>query len=571
MIRKLIKIIKTITDNRFFPVVLIAGLSVFTFASILRPGYFPMHDDLQVFRLLEMDKCIKDGQIPCRWVPDAGFGYGYPLFNYYPPFPYYLGEIFHLVGLGVGFFDTVKILYALSLLSSGVFMYLLAKEFFGKTAGFISAVLYLFAPYHALDLYVRGALNEFFALAIIPLVFWSVAKFIREEKFWQIILTAVSFGLLFLSHNIMTMIFSPILAVWAGLLFLFKEKKDIKIFLKLGLAALWGLGLAAFFFLPVLLEKQYAHTETMFIGYFNYLAHFADLKQMFLSTYWGFGGSTWGPGDEMSFQIGYFHWLLAFASFIFAAVTFKKNKLLSSMVFLGFIFGMGAAFLAHSKSSFIWEKVNFLAYLQFPWRLVGVTTFGFSLAGGFLVYLVEKTRIKSFLIFFLAAFIIAINFSYFQPGKWFPNVTEREKFSGPLWDLQVTGGIFDYLPIYAKYPPAGPPSGPYELTDGKAEITSLSKGTNWISFRAKTENGAKIRLSQYDFPGWTVKIDGKKIVHTHEDELGRINFVLPAGDHAVSAKLEDTLVRKTANLISLFSWILVAAVFLRKHLYAVKG
>ena len=56
--------------------------------------YFTHHDDVQVIRLYEMDKCFKDYQIPCRWVPDLGGLYGYPIFNYYAPFPYYVMEGF---------------------------------------------------------------------------------------------------------------------------------------------------------------------------------------------------------------------------------------------------------------------------------------------------------------------------------------------------------------------------------------------------------------------------------------------------------------------------------------------
>src|SRR3989344_8453561 len=78
-----------------------------TIKSILRFSYYPMHDDFHPIRLLEMDKCIKDGQIPCRWVPDMGFGYGYPHFNYYAPTPYYVMEIFHL--LGFSYLGSIKV------------------------------------------------------------------------------------------------------------------------------------------------------------------------------------------------------------------------------------------------------------------------------------------------------------------------------------------------------------------------------------------------------------------------------------------------------------------------------
>ena len=99
-----------------------------SFFRLLRPGFFPIQDDMQVFRLFEMDKCIQDFQIPCRWIPDGGYQYGYPQFNFYAPGVYYLGEIIHLIGFQ--FIDSIKILFILGFVFSGITMFVLAREFF---------------------------------------------------------------------------------------------------------------------------------------------------------------------------------------------------------------------------------------------------------------------------------------------------------------------------------------------------------------------------------------------------------------------------------------------------------
>lgn len=79
---------------------------------LFKPGYFSMHDDLQMMRQLQMEKCWQDRQIPCRWVPDMGYGFGYPLFNFYPPLPYYVGQVFRW--LGSSFTGTAKLLLLFS-------------------------------------------------------------------------------------------------------------------------------------------------------------------------------------------------------------------------------------------------------------------------------------------------------------------------------------------------------------------------------------------------------------------------------------------------------------------------
>src|SRR3990167_4146974 len=118
------------------------------------PGYFSHHDSLQVMRIFEMRKCFADLQIPCRWVSDMGYGNGYPIFNFYGPLPYYVGAIFMF--LGISALSATKLMILIGVASAGVSMFFLAKEFWGKIGGLLSATLYLYAPYHALDTYVRG-------------------------------------------------------------------------------------------------------------------------------------------------------------------------------------------------------------------------------------------------------------------------------------------------------------------------------------------------------------------------------------------------------------------------------
>jgi len=106
---------------------------------------------------VEFDKCIKALQIPCRWAPDAGLGYGEPLFNFYGQFTYAVGEIYHLLGGSI--INSVKFLFILSLAGSGISMYFLAKRIWKNDyAALVSSVVYLYAPYRSLDVWVRGAL-----------------------------------------------------------------------------------------------------------------------------------------------------------------------------------------------------------------------------------------------------------------------------------------------------------------------------------------------------------------------------------------------------------------------------
>ena len=66
--------------------------------TLFKKGFFKMHDFTHVARLVELDKAVKDGHFPPRLAKDLGWGYGMPLFHFYGPMPYFLGEVFHLIG-----------------------------------------------------------------------------------------------------------------------------------------------------------------------------------------------------------------------------------------------------------------------------------------------------------------------------------------------------------------------------------------------------------------------------------------------------------------------------------------
>lgn len=544
------------TKNLVF-LLLIFLLSCFSWRSLTYPGYFSMHDDMQFIRIYEMDKCFKDGQIPCRWVPDLGYGYGYPLFNYYPPFPYFLGELFHLLGFSILY--SVKIVFGLSLIFSGVFMYFLAKEFWGEWGGLLAAIFYIYAPYRAVDVYVRGALAESWGLVWFPLVFLAIYKIIINEKkaFFWVWLLAASLGFLFLSHNIMSLIFSPFALIWA-LFWLGLEKKPKKI-IPLILGGIWGFFISAFFILPALWEKKFAHTETMLMGYFNYLAHFADLRQLFLNTKWGWGASVWGPEDGMPFMIGFFHWggvVVNFLLSLFFWFRKEKKKFWLTMFLTGTF--LLTVFMTHSRSTPIWMKIKILEYLQFPWRFLAPLAFFSSFLGGALISFLKNCQLQKIFALVLIGGTIVLYGSYFRPEKFYFDEKDNDRLSGEKWEESLKNAIFDYLPIYASYPPGEKAPSLPQFISGGGEIGDFQKGTNWQKMKVTINSSqATIRLSLYDFPGWKVYVDGKETEIDHNNFLGLITFKVNEGTHEIVAKLTDTLPRKIGNSLSLVGFSLL--------------
>src|SRR3989338_8348388 len=281
-------------NKKLLAPILILFFTIILSQAMLRPGLYVIHDYQQIARLFVFDKALKSGQFPVRWVDGLGFGFGYPLFNFYPPFVYFLGEIFHI--LGFGFVNSIKLVFFFSIFASGLAMYLFARLFFGRIPSMVSAMFYMAVPYRALDIYVRGALAESFSFVWLPLILWSFYKLAVTNKSIYLVLSSVFLALLMITHNLIFLPFILILPFY--LLFLFLNSKDKKLITyHLSLITLLAAGLSAFFWLPALYEKKFTIVDDLLLlNLASYKIHFVYTQQLWNWT-WGFGGSAAGLAD----------------------------------------------------------------------------------------------------------------------------------------------------------------------------------------------------------------------------------------------------------------------------------
>lgn len=526
---------------------------------LMTAPFFSHHDDVQVIRLYEMDKCIKDWQIPCRWVPDLGGLYGYPIFNYYAPLPYYFGEIFFI--LSGNLILAVKIMFATAFLGSYLFMYLLARKFWGPWGGALSGIFYSFAPYHAVNLYVRGAMGELWALMIFPAILWGFVKLKERICIANLSLNALLIALLFTSHNLSAMLFLPITLVW--ILILFWQTRAKK-FIAYSLAAVFlAVSISSFYLLPMIWEKNLVHVDTTTFGYFSYTEHFKGFRKLILDRSWGWGSSIrevpGGERDGMSYQIGWVHLVGWLISLYLAKRFWRSKRNLSYIIIFSSIIILFSMFMINPRSQFIWKAIEPLKYLQFPWRFLLIIIFFISFMAGSVA--LGFTKFKKYIILALILAVTFLNFTYFRPEK-FIYTSEEDLLSGKNWDRQIKRSIFDYLPIFAKEPPAELASERYQILTGETTITDFKEGTTWFKFKAGVKSHSIIRLSQYYFPQWKIFVDGKEINFKYKDNtLGLMTFMLGVGEYDVEGRLFDTPVRIVANLLTLIGLGFIVVLF----------
>ena len=534
-----------------------------SFWRMLKPGIFSMHD-FHVFRLFEFNLCLQDLHFPCRWAPDSAFQYGEPLFNFYGQFPYLLGEPFVIAGLSI--INTIKFLFIFSLVGSAITMFFFVRYFFkSNLSAIISSILYVYAPYRAVDNFVRGALPESLAFIFFPLLLLFSLKYIKEEKFKDLLLFSLCLGLLIITHNLSFLMVLPFLAIFIAY-FLTIEKKWflLKNFI---LVSFLTLGLTAFYFLPVLFEGRLTTLGKTTQDYYNLRIHFTTLNQLLISDEWGYGASVWGTNDNLSFAIGYIQWITSVLVLLFIILTGKIKKYFYILLFI--ILGWFALFLTHGKSQPIWDLVKPMSYIQFPWRFLSMATLFFSITGGAAIALFKTRYLRILITTSVVILAIGINYTNFREDRWF-YISDQEQFSGDRWQEQTASAVNDFWPIYGtKIPTKQAPEKPvFVKGDGKViKFEKKSHSANATFFVSSKEAVVQFPIAYFD--GW--KASDPKVSIFPSGEFGQITTTISEGEHSISLNFTNTFIRTFGNLLSLVSFILLVLLFIKKSTISKKN
>jgi hypothetical protein len=557
MIKKIISFFK---DNKFFVLLLVLTTLIQT-RYLFESGMYTFSDEVHFANLYEMIRGFLGGQFPPRWAPDMSYNFGYPLFNFYYPLPFYLASFFYLV-FHFSLIDSLKSVFFLSVIFSGISFYFLANKFFSKTTAFFVSIIYLYTPYRAVDLYVRGAIGELWSFVFMPLVLLSIYNLIKSQNIKNVIFVSVSVAGLIMSHNLSAIIFLPVALVF-GLTFLIKETKIFNKIVFIGGGLLMGFGISAYYWLPAVLEKRFIQPGTPF----NPFDHFPFISQLIIPS-WGYGASVWGPTDMMSFQIGLVNLgLLLFSIIIFSFYKKLFNRDQKCLLFFSLIVFALSIILMNIRSWFLWEILPLGSYLQFPWRLLMLTTLVTPLLGGFLEIIPNK-KIGITLLSVFAIFSIILTFNYFMPAtilkvndNYYLNrffINQNTQNNPEIRSNIYQNNSEDYLPltIWTKIRPSGFTS-KIIISEG-GEIVKLEEIKPTESLVAvKNSKPVDLTINIYYFPGWKVYVDNKESSVEILEPYGNMNIKIAEGVHTVLIRFEETIVRKVADGFSVIAVILM--------------
>lgn len=502
-----------------------------------------------IFHLIRQEvftDALKHGNFPVRWAPSLDNGFGLPLFNYVYPGPYYLGSIFGLLGLSSKW--VLKIVeIGLYLLGGLGFYFLFAQKH--KLYALITAIIYLTTPYLLVNLFVRGALGEFMAISLIPWVILALQDLLKKGQLrWY---HPFPYFLLFISHNFLSFLFLPIY-----LILVIKEKRFWKLALK---NFILSLGLSAFFVFPMILEQGLLYSVATGNFTYNFRDHFIYPIQLIYSQ-WGIGHSYAGTGDGFSFALGYTNVIVLVVSLLTLIYRRSRETLLYTTLTLLIIFFLLPISLP------IWELVTPIQIIQFPWRLLSLTTITLPILAFYLLWEYRHFRYLALVIVTLISTSIYFATVYSTPF-YFQN---NDQLATQLYihrDKTTTSSRAEILPRWSPLYERYPGEEIVKIQSGNGVVTESVITGQDISFTASSDElGTKYLIKRNYFPSWQARDESGKKLIVSPDDSGEIVVESLSGTHAYHVYIGSTPVEIVADILSLLTLVYLISIVVRPKL-----
>jgi len=541
--------------NRYIFFVFLFSLLPFGFW-FSTPHLVHTHDGLvHLPRIAAFYKELVALNIPVRWASDLNFGYGMPLFVFIYHTPYIVSSFFLVLGLSL--VNAFKLSFLTSFLLSGLFMFLFTRRLFkNEKIAFFTTLLYQFAPFHLVDLLIRGSFGEVYTYALLPLSLYFLLVFFETLKVRYLIFTSVATTLLVLSHNSISLLFFGVIVLFV--LFFAKDFKQR--FFAAG-SLLGGLMLSAYYWIPALVEHKFTYGDLYMKDL--YRTHFLEPWKLIVPN---LTDAQFLQTDHLSLTIGLVQTLAIVAAIVWLVQKKRHDEEGKRIiVFSVFLIGLAVYFMLPISLLF-WENISFLRQFQFPWRFLTIIVFASSLIGVFLYPYVKKK------IVFISTILLVVfsSFVYWIPKEGVDIIDESYYWNFPLTTTYY--GETDV--IWSAGPQKEYPENRIDIIAGDGEILSQStdQPTYQTLFVRADTDVTLVSHTQY-FPGWRVYrfFEREEIPIQFQDPnyRGLITFTLPKGEHDILIQFGESKTRLIANVISLSGVVLVVIasfVFWKKSL-----
>jgi len=533
-----------------FILALVFSLDLFLFPG--RSITFDAHIHMTTFS--QFAQALQDGEFPVRWADNfANYGLPLPLFAHQTTA--YAGALLTLLfGSPVLAYNVLVFLGALL---STVLLYKFLRYSVEPWPALLGTALFAVAPYRIVNVYIRGALPEFISLIFLPWILIGVHQSLVQKRWLGLVNVGVATALLALTHPMLLLI-SCVVIVPYSLFTAWPWMKNWKPLAALGGIAALGVGVASFYILPLLYDIRYTNYGSAGPEFAS--NSFLNLTQLFSESWSYFGPSHPGPRS-----VPLIPGVPEMAIFLFAVLVtawlFLRHKQPAKPFVLWTGIGFLALLLLLPVSSLLYQYVPFLGKIQFPWRMLSA----FLIVPPVLFALL----IQRFRAAWVGLIIISAVLLWRIPQLYGKNYLDYDlqNYAFTTANLHTNNMSTLWMGDPTKYPVQ---SEKLQVISGESELQLLSRKNASREYRVTASVPTRLVEYTFYFPGWMVYVDGQPVPVEFQDAeyRGVMTFEVPAGEHTVNVRFEDTKVRQLGLALSVASlivggvWILAARRFL---------
>jgi uncharacterized protein YqgC (DUF456 family) len=528
------------------------------------------HDMAQHLVVMEQfDKVLRAGTLYPRWLPDANNGYGLAWTNYYPPGLYFVTSLINAPVKDWRY--TLLIVSILGLAASGLFFYMVSRLFYGWLASGVAALLYMVSPYHALDLYWRGAIPEFMGFVLLPPIVYFAFKLGSSGNGRYFAGLGFFHGIYLLTHFPVAYLMTVALAFYA--ISRAVRERDWKIALRIGLGIAIALLLGSIYWVPAALEANLVAEH--FSRLFPYHKSYVTLMP---------GGDDFAELINVSFAVQTL--TLIVSIWLLYSVRDSASNISKVSVDPGrtpqlakrtqtrqwVLMAIATTFMCTSLSYYVSRFIPKVDSVSFAWRWLVIATFFTSLVAAAAI---DRLTIPSSLSLrmswacrFALAAAIALNVWCTVENVIIPTRSRPQLVSPPSF---LEPG---FIPAGATQPqsmPAGPAA---RLDPPSGEVQIIRWDPLHREVRIDSGQPAILKLRTYNFPGWEARVDGQPKQILSDATGAQIVDILP-GQHTVEVSFVNTPPRTLGGVLTGAAFLLICGLvspdLVRRRRVSLKG
>ena len=500
-----------------------------------------------------------------RWTEWANHGFGEPRFIFYPPLSWMLGAA---LGFVVPWNAVPGVFIVIVQTMAGVCAFALARRFLPANAALFGAACYTANPYALVIVYMRSDFAEQLACAVMPLVVLTALQLCgvvenrRRSLPRAMALFAVVFAAVWLSNAPAGVVASYSVALifaWTAI-----GEKSLRPLLRGAGGLALGFGLAGFYLLPAGYEQRWVNIAQVLSSGLQPADNFlyTTINDPEHNVFNGIASSVAVLLLAMTGIAG----IAAHRASVHEQEGEGAKKLWRVLLLLC----AAATILMIRPSSFFWEHLPKLRFVQFPWRWMAIVAVPYAY---FLAAATVRGRMRW--IWILVVIFVASGTATFLVQKAWWDSDDIPSLRDAIENDQGFEGTDEYDPVgddHTNLPEKAPrvqilPAEeseaipPWESAGGASPMEiPLDRWTaEEKEFRVTSFISLRVELRVLDYPAWRVTVNGQTVRPEHTETTARMVLLLPSGWQHVRVSFVRTPDRKVGIAISVIAVLTLLA------------